>query len=228
MVTTRYLGQCDVVRRAGASSEHNWQAMIAGARRVSFRTFLANVDLSPLLDEDETPRAYLASALRSDPATTAYRSWWGPERCWFLQTAGFEFIFLEQPCTVVTSRGPSTPASVMARLLCSFDGPNVALAKTQRGFLSGVDTYINTPNIGAAYVLADALHLHGKGALAARLTSFARGVERELGREYVVGQGFVTPRRKRGVTTPSYETWTRLSRALYRTINAIAQAQERT
>lgn len=90
----RYLGQCNVLRRGSASREQKWQAMMRCAEPVSFATFLANVDLSELLDDDETPREYLANAVRSDPATGVYRSWWGEDPAWFLQTAGFEFIFV--------------------------------------------------------------------------------------------------------------------------------------
>lgn len=65
------------------------------AEPVSIKTFLRHVDLSPLLDEGDTARAYIADARRSDPNTGAFRSWWGARRCWFLHTAGFEFIFVE-------------------------------------------------------------------------------------------------------------------------------------
>jgi hypothetical protein len=90
----RYVGQCDLVRRASASNEVKWQAMMGCAEPVSMRTFLAAVDITPLLDEGETIKGFVRDAQRSDPTTAAFRSWWGPDRCWFLQTAGYEFIFL--------------------------------------------------------------------------------------------------------------------------------------
>lgn len=92
---SRYVGQCDLVRRKSASNEHKWQAMMGCAQRVSFKALLDSVDITPLLDEGETPRGWIADQQRADPSTQAYRSWWGTERCWFIQTAGYEFIFLD-------------------------------------------------------------------------------------------------------------------------------------
>ena len=67
------------------------------AKPVSAKAFLAHVDMTPLLDEGETAQSFLAEALRSDPGAGVYRSWWGGMRCWFLQAAGFEFIFVQPP-----------------------------------------------------------------------------------------------------------------------------------
>ena len=67
--------------------------MMRRAEPISPAAFLAHVDMEPLLDEGETAEEYLLSALRSDPAAGVYRSWWGDARAWFLQTAGFEFVF---------------------------------------------------------------------------------------------------------------------------------------
>ena len=92
---TTYAGQCDLVRRKSASNEDRWQAMMGCAQPVAMATFLREVDISPLLDEDESPRQFIADAKRADPSTTAYRSYWGPTSCWFLQTAGYEYIFLD-------------------------------------------------------------------------------------------------------------------------------------
>jgi len=91
----KYVGQCDLVRRKGADNETKWQAMMGCAEPVSFGELLDNIDISPLLDDGETEREWLANARQSDPTTGAFRSWWGPERCWFIQTAGYEFIFLD-------------------------------------------------------------------------------------------------------------------------------------
>jgi hypothetical protein len=93
---TEYKGQCDRVRRQGAADEERWQGMMRAARPVATRTFLQNVDLGPLLDEDETPAEWVRQAQASDPSTAFYRSWWGDRPCWFAQTAGFEFIFVEE------------------------------------------------------------------------------------------------------------------------------------
>jgi hypothetical protein len=95
VATSQYIGQCDRVRRKNASNEHKWHAMMGCAEPISFQTFLAHVDMAPMLDEDETPSNWITEHRRSDPSTQAYRSWWGTERCWFIQTAGYEFIFLD-------------------------------------------------------------------------------------------------------------------------------------
>ena len=63
------------------------------AEPVSLASFLAYVNMEPLLDEGETAEEYLLAALRNDPTAGVYRSWWGDARAWFLQTAGFEFVF---------------------------------------------------------------------------------------------------------------------------------------
>ena len=69
--------------------------MMACAEKVPTKTFLEHVDFSPLLEDDETAQQYIAEAARQDDSTATYRSWWGDKRAWFLQTAGFEFIFVE-------------------------------------------------------------------------------------------------------------------------------------
>jgi len=92
---TRYLGQCNVVRRRGAAEEALWHAMIAAAHPISKATFLRHVDLSPLLDDGETAQGFLRTVEASDPDATMYESMWGHQRCWYLQTSGFEFIFVE-------------------------------------------------------------------------------------------------------------------------------------
>jgi hypothetical protein len=93
---TKYKGQCDRVRRQSAMDEQRWQDMMAAAERVSMSAFLRSVDISPLLDEDETAREWVRNARRSDPDTDFYQSWWGDRPCWFIQSAGFEFIFVEE------------------------------------------------------------------------------------------------------------------------------------
>lgn len=70
--------------------------MIARAVPVSVETMLRHVDISELLDEDETPRQFMRELKLSDRSTQTYRSWWGDQRCWFIDTRGFEFIFVEE------------------------------------------------------------------------------------------------------------------------------------
>lgn len=89
---SRYVGQCDVVRRRGSEEEANWQRMMEMADPISTETFLRHVDPAPLLDEGETARRFLR-----DSQASAFRSYWGEERCWFLTIAGFEFIFVNDP-----------------------------------------------------------------------------------------------------------------------------------
>jgi hypothetical protein len=91
----KYVGQCDRVRRQSATNEEKWQAMMGCAEAVSAKTFLENVDISDLLEEDETAKQWIEDARRQDSSTGFYLSWWGTERAWFIQTAGFEFIFLD-------------------------------------------------------------------------------------------------------------------------------------
>lgn len=90
-----YLGQCDRVRRASAENEQKWHTMMGVSEKVPVSTFLKQVDFTPLLEDDETAQRYIAHAAKQDASTATYRSWWGGKRCWFLQTAGFEFIFVE-------------------------------------------------------------------------------------------------------------------------------------
>lgn len=89
----RYIGRCDSVRRRG--QEAAWQRMMRHARAVSFLEFLRKVDMTPLVDPDENAESYLYDATRADPFTQVYKSKWIDKRCYFLQTAGFEFIFVE-------------------------------------------------------------------------------------------------------------------------------------
>jgi hypothetical protein len=87
---SRYLGQCDVVRRRGPAEETSWQRMMEFAEPISTETFLRHVDISTLLDDGETARQFVR-----DSKAKAFRSIWDTERCWFLAIAGFEFIFVE-------------------------------------------------------------------------------------------------------------------------------------
>jgi len=72
-----------------------WHVMMDAAKPISTATFLRHVDLSPLLDDDETPQDFIRGAKSSDPDAGTYESVWGDRRCWFLQASGFEFIFVE-------------------------------------------------------------------------------------------------------------------------------------
>jgi len=92
-----YLGQCDELRRqcfpssmAGTSrGEDLWQRMMLLRQSISLEEFEDACDISDLLDEDETLEQFLAD----DPKSGAYLSYWGNQKCMFIQSSGFEFIF---------------------------------------------------------------------------------------------------------------------------------------
>ena len=90
----QYLGQCDRLRMINSDNEEYWHQMMANKRKIPFKTFINSVDMSAILEDDETPEQYLKDSLRSDPETATYVSNWGGKPAMFLQTAGFEFIFV--------------------------------------------------------------------------------------------------------------------------------------
>lgn len=93
----KYIGQCDVLRRNCDDNEGKWQNMMKNKREISIEKFfesIKHVDLSRLLDEDETIEGFVGNSIRSDSDTAAYASNWGDSYCVFFQTAGFEFIFV--------------------------------------------------------------------------------------------------------------------------------------
>jgi hypothetical protein len=68
--------------------------MMKNKKKISFNTFLKNVDMSQILDDDEAPKNFIEDALRQDSESMTYISKWGNKECMFFQTAGFEFIFV--------------------------------------------------------------------------------------------------------------------------------------
>ena len=89
----KFFGVCDKVRALSDENEQRWHIMMDNRKPIKFNTFIHNVDMSKMLDDDETPEQYIKDAKRSDPETKTYISNWGNEQVMFLQTAGFEFIF---------------------------------------------------------------------------------------------------------------------------------------
>lgn len=84
-----FLGPCDRVRRRSAENEAKWHRMMAAAKPVSRAEFLKRVDLTRALDEDETPEQF------TDHADVKFmRSVWGTKPAYFMQTHGFEYIFV--------------------------------------------------------------------------------------------------------------------------------------
>lgn len=90
----QYLGQCDLLRHQCTNNEEFWQSMMQNKKQIPFKTFIQNVDMQKMLDDDVTPVDYIKDTLREDSETAAYVSNWGDKECMFLQTAGFEFIFV--------------------------------------------------------------------------------------------------------------------------------------
>jgi len=90
----RYIGQCDMLRRKSDENEQYWHTMMKNRKKIPFNTFISNVDMSEMLDSDENPKTYIQDALKTDPETATYVSSWGNKEAMFLQTAGFEFIFV--------------------------------------------------------------------------------------------------------------------------------------
>jgi len=90
----QYLGQCDSLRRKCTDNEAYWGDMMKNKSKISFNDFIHGVNMSNMLDSDETPKEYIKDSIKNDPTTAAYISKWGDKDCMFLQTAGFEFIFI--------------------------------------------------------------------------------------------------------------------------------------
>jgi len=88
----QYMGQCDKVRCQSGQNEVYWQQMMSQKSPVSFDEFMSSVDLSSLLDEDESPEEYMQGHA-NDPSLGFYKSMWGNTPCYFFQSHGFEFIF---------------------------------------------------------------------------------------------------------------------------------------
>lgn len=93
-------------------------------------------------------------------------------------------------------------------------------------FRSGPQVYINLENLQNAYVLADALAEHGAIKVAEDLSAFARGVERELRREWVQGEELRAVRRQKGVATPSWEKWKDLRKRIDHTLTDIFEGAD--
>ena len=95
MAKATYLGQCDKLR-VTEKGEYNWQQMVnlANKKQVSTLMFPTICDITPLLAEEETPTDFIANLVQEDPDTVCYKSFWGHQICYYLQSSGFEFIFI--------------------------------------------------------------------------------------------------------------------------------------
>ncbi|MEE9581100.1 MAG: hypothetical protein V3V74_07290 [Nitrosomonadaceae bacterium] len=87
-----YLGQCDTLRKKGPEFERSWKKMIE--KKEVFKGILTSCDFSGMLDDDETIEQWFENELRQDSSAKLYKSVWGFTDCYFIQTCGFEFIFI--------------------------------------------------------------------------------------------------------------------------------------
>ena len=90
----KYIGKCDELRRQSLEYEGYWQTVVANKKEIPFRKFIKEVDMSPILDEGETPEEFISDCLISDSETMTYVSIWNNQEAFFLETCGFEFIFV--------------------------------------------------------------------------------------------------------------------------------------
>ena len=89
-----YLGQCDTLRRISEENEIKWINMMKDKIKISFKVFVLNINPNNFIDDDENISDYLLYCKKEDPETSTYMSYWGDKECFFIQTCGFEFIFV--------------------------------------------------------------------------------------------------------------------------------------
>lgn len=79
--------------RVTVEGENTWQSMMQAAKTCTLKQFLSNCDPAKMLDEDETLDDWLNTAKSEDSTTAMYKSVLDTQVLYFIQTAGFEFIF---------------------------------------------------------------------------------------------------------------------------------------
>ena len=89
-----YIGQCNTLRRMSDENEQKWHDMMKDKKEISFTKFIKNVDGNNFLDDGENMKTYIKVSTLEDDSTKTYISHWGDAECMFLQTCGFEFIFI--------------------------------------------------------------------------------------------------------------------------------------
>lgn len=89
-----YIGQCDTLRKISQENEYKWIDMMRDKKKISFNKFIKNINADKFLDIGESMKEYITNALLEDSTTQTYLSHWGEIECMFLQTCGFEFIFV--------------------------------------------------------------------------------------------------------------------------------------
>lgn len=68
--------------------------MMKDKKEISFSKFIKSTNGDNFLDTDETMMSYISDSKRADDTTQTYISHWGSDECMFLQSCGFEFIFV--------------------------------------------------------------------------------------------------------------------------------------
>jgi hypothetical protein len=94
LMKKRFIGMCDKLRMDCEQNEEHWHEMMANKREIPTEFFIDSVDMTPILDEDETPEEFIEYNKMSDDTSAAYVSNWGDKEAMFFQTAGFEYIFV--------------------------------------------------------------------------------------------------------------------------------------
>jgi len=91
-----YFSQCDRLRIFYKEGEALWQEMMDNRFPVVLGKAMGAVDATDLLDEDETLESLFHYHLDSDPEAQFYTSSIRGEEVYFLQSSGFEMIFMPE------------------------------------------------------------------------------------------------------------------------------------
>lgn len=92
-----YFNQCDRWRINFENGESNWHIMMAEKEAINMNAFNKMVNGEAILDEEETFYDFICG----DPDSGCYKSVIDDGVVFFIQTAGFEFIFTpdgNEPC----------------------------------------------------------------------------------------------------------------------------------
>jgi len=86
----RYIGQCDRLRLDNPLNESNWQIMVDNHTKVTLEEFMSQCNWEELIDEGETN----LNTFMDNPEAYVAKSIWSDKECYYLQSRGFEFIFV--------------------------------------------------------------------------------------------------------------------------------------
>ncbi len=87
----KFIGPCDRVRNKSEENEQFWHEMMKNKKKISMKKFAGLADTEAMLDEGETLKDYV----NDNTDVEFYSSNWGKKKAVFLQTSGFEFIFVK-------------------------------------------------------------------------------------------------------------------------------------